>query len=179
VACVNTLTGNFPSSLNLSGGSWCLNNANVGSAVIVSPGTLVIIINSTLRSDLNANGSNNLAVCNTTVRGSLNVTDAAGFVLIGDPGDDLCPGNALFSSVRLDSNHAGVELGANSRIMGSVMVRGNSGVGPFPDDSRPEIEANNIFGALVCSGNTPTATNDGQPNTVRGGRTGECAAAGF
>jgi hypothetical protein len=33
-----------------------------------------------------------------------------------------------------------------------------------------EIEANQIFGNLACSGNTPPPTNDGRPNTVIGTR---------
>jgi hypothetical protein len=38
-----------------------------------------------------------------------------------------------------------------------------------------EIEANLIGGGLRCSGNTPVAINDGQPNTVAGAETGECS----
>ncbi|MBV9412333.1 MAG: hypothetical protein JO148_12105 [Acidimicrobiia bacterium] len=61
----------------------------------------------------------------------------------------------------------------------SVSVTGTTGTGPFPDDVGVEIEANHISGNLGCSGNTPAAVNDGQPNTVTGNRTGECAAPGF
>jgi hypothetical protein len=36
-----------------------------------------------------------------------------------------------------------------------------------------------ISGNLACTGDTPTVTNDGHPNTVYGTRSGECGAAGF
>jgi hypothetical protein len=73
----------------------------------------------------------------------------------------------------LDNQHA-VEVGAN-HIEGNLTVSGTSGTGPFAEDSRAEIEHNVIRGALVCSGNVPAPTNDGQPNTVTGARSGQCA----
>jgi hypothetical protein len=99
-------------------------------------------------------------------------------VLLGDPGDDGCAGNTLRGHVTLASNSGGLELRGNG-IAGSVSVTGTTGTGPFPEDSRPEIEANSISGHLSCSGNAPTATNDGHPNSVAGSRNGECGAPGF
>jgi hypothetical protein len=59
-------------------------------------------------------------------------------------------------------------------------VSGTTGTGPFlPDDSRTEIEANTIGGSLSCSGDTPSATDDGHANTVTGSRGGECSTPGF
>ena len=107
--------------------------------------------------------------------GNVNVSGASGFVLLGDPGDDLCGGNRFNGAVILGSNHGGLELAAN-RIANNTSVTGTTGTGPFPEDNRAEIEANTITGNLACSGNSPPATNDTQPNTVSGNRTGQCSA---
>jgi hypothetical protein len=82
--------------------------------------------------------------------------------------------------VSLRSNTGGVELSHNDRIGSAVTVSGNSGAGPFIDDGLgQEVEANTIWSTLSCSGNSPAARNDGQPNTVSSTRSGECGAAGF
>jgi hypothetical protein len=109
------------------------------------------------------------------VRGALNVTGASGFVLVGDPGDDACAGNQLLSSVDLIGNQSGVELSHNTRISGNTTLNNNVGSGPLAEDAHPEVEANRMLGALSCSGNSPTPTNDGQPNTVSGVRSGQCS----
>jgi hypothetical protein len=80
--------------------------------------------------------------------------------------------------VTLQSDSGGVEVGHNV-VYSSVTLANNSGTGALPEDIRPEVEANTIFSSLSCSGDVPTATNDGQPNTVYGGRSGECGAPGF
>jgi hypothetical protein len=103
----------------------------------------------------------------------VNISGATGFVVVGDPGDDGCAANVLRSTLTLTDNTAGVEVGHNSRI-GSVTLKGNAG-SVWADDASPEVEANTIVGSLSCSGNTPAAINDGQPNTVSGRRSGECA----
>ncbi|MGW2256162.1 hypothetical protein ACWCXH_39425, partial [Kitasatospora sp. NPDC001660] len=71
-------------------------------------------------------------------------------------------------------NTGGLEVVGN-HIGVSMLVSGNSGTGPFPEDNRPEIEGNTIGGSLSCSGNTPPPTNDGHPNTVAGARGGQCS----
>jgi hypothetical protein len=107
----------------------------------------------------------------------VNISGSTGFVLLGDPGDDGCAGNTFRATMTLSSNQGGLELGHNQ--IGNTTVTGTTGTGPFRDDVGAEIEANTIGGNLKCSGNTPAATNDGQPNTVTGNRTGECASPGF
>jgi hypothetical protein len=73
--------------------------------------------------------------------------------------------------VTLSGNQGSVELGGNQiggRVIISNNVTGGSG------ESGVEVEGNHIGGTLSCSGNTPPPTNDGQPNTVTGARTGQC-----
>jgi hypothetical protein len=111
------------------------------------------------------------------VGGNLSVSNTTGFLLLGDPGRG-CLGNRLKNGVTLSSNQGGLMLGGND-IKTNVKVTGTRGVGPLPQDTRAQIEANTIGGGLACSGNVPTATNNGRPNAVRGKRTGECAATDF
>jgi hypothetical protein len=108
----------------------------------------------------------------------MRISGASGFVLLGDPGDDGCAPNAFRSSVTLTSNQSGAELGRN-QITGAVSVTGTTGSGPLPDDAGAVIEANTIGGGLACSGNTPMASDNHQPNTVYGTRSGECSASTF
>ena len=178
--CGHTLTGSHPGSVILSGGTWCVSNASVGGSLTITSGTTAVIVSSTVGGALNASRPGSLRVCSSTITGSVNVSGATGFVLLGDPvpGDDACGANTLRGAVTLSSGTAGTEL-AHNHAYSNVTVNGNSGVGPFPEDSRTEIEANTISGSLNCSGNTPAPTNDTQPNTVNGARTGQCGASGF
>jgi len=172
-ACTTTVTG--PSGrVNASRGTWCITNANVTGGVRVSPGTAVIISGSTISGGISARKPSGFFMCGTTTRSSVSVTASTGFVLVGDPGDDLCPGNSIGGTLSVRNSTAGVEISSNSRIGGSLSLRGNHGAGPFPEDAIPEVEANTIVGAASCSRNSGV-TNDGQPNTVGGARSGQCA----
>jgi hypothetical protein len=74
----------------------------------------------------------------------------------------------------VSDNLGGLEVFANT-IGGTTTVTGNQGAPPPSGDAVPEIERNTVGGALLCSSNAPAPTNDGQPNTVAGARTGQCA----
>jgi hypothetical protein len=176
VKCDNNISS-APGPLTLSGGgSWCLVGGQFPGAVTVSSGTVVIIVRSTIKGSLSATSGGLFALCGSSV-GSVSVSSATGFVLIGDPGDDQCAGNTL-GALTLSYNRAGVEVSTN-RIGGGVRLIGNTGAGPFPEDARPSVESNTIGGPLTCTSNSPTATNNGHPNSVSGGRSGECGAPGF
>jgi hypothetical protein len=114
-------------------------------------------------------------LCDSTIHGAVTVSRASGFVVVGDPADDGCPGNHITGPVTLLSNHGGAEISSNV-IFGAVTVTGTTGTGPFPEDTAAEIERNTINGALLCLLNTPPPTNDGQPNTVVGARAGQCSS---
>ncbi|MGW2253228.1 Ig-like domain repeat protein [Kitasatospora sp. NPDC001660] len=173
VNCTRTVTGSV-ASVVATGESTCILNATVRGSVTAGAGTALFIGNSTVQGSITSFGSTLVGVCGTTVTGSLTATGASRFVVIGDPGDDHCAVNQIQSSVQLSNNTGGLEVVGN-HIGGSLMVTGNTGTGPFPEDNRPEIEGNTIGGSLSCSGNTPPPTNDGHPNTVTGIRTGQCS----
>lgn len=173
VRCDYNLTGS-QTTLTLSGAqTWCLTGATVAGSVIIRNGANVVVAGSTVQGAISASGGGLLSVCGSHVQ-SISVSSATGFVLIGDPGDDACGANTVTNGVSLLLNRAGLEVSSNTSIGGSVVLSSNSGVGPFPDDTRPEIEGNTIAGSLTCSSDTPPASNDGHPNTVSGSRSGEC-----
>jgi hypothetical protein len=157
--------------------SICITGQNIPGSIYVPAGKSLVLTNSTVGGTVTASNPSSITVCNSTVNGSMTISGATGFVLLGDPGDDNCPGNTLRGNVTLQNNAGGLELASN-HISGNTTVAGNSGFGRVPgEDDRPEIEVNTIGGYLACSGNSPGVKNDGPPNnTVSGARSGQCAA---
>jgi hypothetical protein len=174
VACTTSLTDTYASLTIAAGGTTCLEGAHVMGALLVQPGARVFIQHAVITGAVLAEAPAFFGVCDTIVRGSVFVQQATGFVLVGDPSDDLCSGNTIAGGLRLQNNQGGAEVAAN-HISGGVLISGTSGIGVFPEDRATEIEANVIDGGLVCRDNTPAPTNDGQSNTVTGGRGGQCA----
>ncbi len=166
VGCGNTITGKHNGHLVLGPGSWCITGATMDGRVVGLPGAAISISNSTLNGGISTTGASAFSLCGSLVHGGATVQGSSGFVLIGDPGDDACAGNTITGNVLVESNLGGVEIGHNH--ISNLTVTGTHGTGPFAEDSRAEIEANVIAGHLVCSGNVPPATNDGQPNSVTG-----------
>ncbi|HEX3426547.1 MAG TPA: DUF11 domain-containing protein [Acidimicrobiales bacterium] len=167
VACDHT-QGSSAGALTIGSGSTCIVGATIGGTLLVPAGATLVLLNSTVTGGLLAtSGPGSVVVCGSSIGGTVQVTGATGFVLLGDPGDDGCAGNTLHSSLLLASNHGAVQV-ADNHIAGSVSVTGTSGTGPFPGDVGAQIEANTIGGSLICSGNKPRATDDGQPNFVAG-----------
>ncbi|GAB7184733.1 hypothetical protein ATKI12_4564 [Kitasatospora sp. Ki12] len=173
VSCTRTITGDV-GELFTSGDSTCIVGATVHGAVHDAKDGALYISGSTVHGAVLFSGGTLFGMCGSTVTGTTNVHDASGFVLVGDPGDDGCAGNRIGGSLLLGDNHGGLEVVAN-QVGGSVQVQGTTGTGPFPEDTRTEIEGNTIGGALLCSGNNPAPTNDGHPNTVSGQRLGQCS----
>jgi hypothetical protein len=160
-------------------GTTCLSNAHITGSVNVPAGAKLSIVNSTVGGVISARSdAGPITICGSSIGGNVKITGANGFVLIGDTIEDACAGNVINGSVTLSSNSGGLQLGFN-RIGGNVRLIGNVGAGPAPDHTSPEVEANNIGGTLACTGDSPVATNEGQPNTVKASRSGECGAAGF
>ncbi|MFN2606277.1 MAG: Ig-like domain repeat protein [Acidimicrobiales bacterium] len=177
VTCATTVSGSVPGDLTLTPGSWCLRSASVGGTLTAAAGARAYVVASVVSRDVVADGVGAFAMCGTSVRGSLTVRNATGFVAIGDPGISRCSGNTVSGTATLANNAAGAELSSN--WSGAVTVTGTTGAGPFPEDAAPELEGNRVSGNLSCSGNAPAPVNDGRLNTVIGGvRTGpQCAGA--
>jgi hypothetical protein len=181
VTCAHNVTGN-QGSLTLApdgaGASWCLSQVNSTGSITVQPGAAVSIDQSSAVSGISSAGAKALRLCYVRViDGTLDVANSTGFVLVGDPGDDQCAGSQVGGAATFTNNNGGVEVG-NSRFYG-LTVNTTHNVGAFPEDTRAEIEANQVLGDLSCTGNVPPASNGGQPNSVSGTRSGQCSAAGF
>jgi hypothetical protein len=166
VSCGSTATGSH-TSFSLTSGSWCLNKVSASGAVTIAKGVNVFITGSTIGGKVSANGGGILGVCGSKV-GEIAASNATGFVVIGDPGDDKCAGNTVTNALTLTSNTGGLEVSHNTSI-GSIVLNSNSGAGPFADDTGPEVEANKVTGSMSCTGAKPST--DGQPNTVGGSNT--------
>jgi hypothetical protein len=110
-----------------------------------------------------------------TFGGNVKINGNDGFLLLGDPADDGCNGNAFNSGVTLGSNTARLALVGN-KIASGVSITGNSGSGPAPAHTSPKVGGNTINGNLACSGNSPVMTNGGSSNSVSGNKSGECAS---
>lgn len=174
VSCTTTITGNVRGAIHAHGDSVCVIAANVHGSVLGGKGTALFVGNSTISGSIHSRGGTLVGVCGTRVGGSVLVSHASRFVVIGDPRDDGCAINRIGGQVSLRSDRGGTELSGN-HIMGTVNAKGDSGTGPFSEDFTTEIEANTIGGSLHCTGDTPPPANGGQPNSVTGSRTGQCA----
>jgi hypothetical protein len=146
VVCTTTLSGAQGTLVIQPNGTTCLQHATVSGSVQVLPGARLFVEHSSTTGPIVADMPAFFGVCDSSVGGAVLVADASGSVLVGDPTDDACGGNTISAGVVLQNNHSGVE-----------------------------VAANHIGGSLVCSGNNPAPKNDGQPNTVTGARSGQCA----
>lgn len=173
------VTGSHPGPLALGPGTSCVDGATIGGNVTIPPGANVTIRNSSIGGSIAGDNGGSFDLCGSSVSGNVSIQRASGFVRIGDPGHNACSGNSIGRSVTLSSNGAGYEIGHNPGIGGNVTLTGNNGFSSV-DDGGNEIEANVIGGRLDCQGNTPSPTQDGQPNTISGGRSNQCGiSSGF
>jgi hypothetical protein len=163
-----TITTNVPGNLTVSGAT-VINGVTVGGNVIVQPGADVLIKHSTINGGLSSNGAHSLTLSDSTVKGGTTVTNSTGPVLIGQDSNQGCTGNTL-RTLTVDGNKGGVKVAGNL-TSGSVRVSNNTG--------GTSIEGNTIGGGLDCPGNNPAATNNGNPNSVSGPRSGQCTAKSF
>lgn len=133
VICTVNITGNHPAALIASGDSTCVVNATLGGAIVVPKGTSLAVIDSTVGGSINAtNMDNAVEVCGSHVGGAVTIMNAKGLVIVGDPGDANCAVNVISGTLMLRNNNHGVEAIGNT--VGSQLISGNSGPGPFPGD---------------------------------------------
>jgi hypothetical protein len=66
------------------------------------------------------------------VGGSVDIVNAQGLVIVGDPGDANCAVNTISGTLLLRTNTHGLEAIGNT--VGALVVSGNSGPGPYPGD---------------------------------------------
>lgn len=180
VGCAVTITGKVKGGLRVTG-STCLLGATVDGHVAVAPGGALSVTGSRINGGLDTQGAASIRVCGSTVNGHASFNASSGFVLLGDAGDDgpsKCAGNDFRGGLAVSANAGGAEIGGNS-IHGGIVLQNTSGGGAQVEDAASEIEANQVTGGLTCAGNAPAPVNGGMPNSVTGGRSGQCSSPGF
>jgi len=131
VTCSEVVTGNQPGTVIASGDSTCVVGATIGGGLIALRGTSLALIDSTVKGSVVSLGSA-VSVCGSAVGDAVVVFDAQGLVIVGDPGDAECAGNAVGGTLLLLGNTNGVEAIGN--IAGEVVAYDNGGSGPYPGD---------------------------------------------
>lgn len=167
-----------------SGGRLDLLGGTINGGVTVQSGGAVNVQSGNINGSVSATGANLFSICSASINGTVSASSSSAFVLIGDGADDgspTCAGNAIKGGVTLTANSAGAEIGGNT-ISGSVTMNGTTGAayGGNTDyagkpSTAPEVEKNSMSGGLSCAGNSPSPTDDGLPNSVGSGRSGQCA----
>jgi len=152
--CNTTITGTVNGGLTVSDSDSCiLDGATIHGGIDMTNGSLLVCNNTTIDGGINATGGSSLEV-----GGGGGVEADDGLPLSGPCSGNLINGHTTVSGV------GSVEFDTNTMNGGADL-----------DNNGPvEVEANDIQGPLNCSGNT-SVTNDGQPNSVTGPETGQCA----
>jgi hypothetical protein len=163
VACTTLLTGSVPGNYSAgANGTTCLSNVTLGGSLSIPAGARVSIVNSTIGGTV-LGGGHTILMCGSSVGGVLSL-QGAGRVTIGDL-DQGCTANTISGAAQLTNGTGGLKLIGN-RLRANATVSGNTG-GPVI------VGGNTVGGRLSCTGNNPTATNGGRPNTATA-RSGEC-----
>jgi len=141
--------------------------------ITVSSGGALTVANSQLYKGVSANGATFVQICGSklsppdAVTPAVNIVNSTGSVTVGDTAVACAP-NTIAGSTNMSTNGADLTLGNNTTSAG-VTVNNNTGAPNI-------VKGNSILqGTLACSGNTSAPTNAGQPNTVPGGKSGQCA----
>jgi hypothetical protein len=178
VSTSQTISGNHFGTVTITAPTTMAPGTRVFGNVVISGSGSLAAEGVQIFGSLTASGGSGLRLCGSSVLGSTMISGMNGVIVIGDAGDDgspACAGNALPGLVSLNGNTGLLEFSGNT-AGGLVRVNNNATTITVPSENATatELEANRIIGVLSCTGNTPPPTNDGEPNTVIGTRTGQC-----
>lgn len=118
-----------------------------------------------------------LSICSSTIRGLVSVSRSTGFVLIGDGRRRplVCGANSVGGNTNVSNNANEAPIAGND-IAGSLIVNKNAVPGRAFRTRRPRSKATMSTRSAAASAHVPPPTNDGQPNTVKGRRSGQCGS---
>jgi hypothetical protein len=140
VTAGTTITGPHTGTIVLAPGTTTvITNAQINGAIVVQTGASVDIENSTVTGAISATNAGDIRICGSTLS-SVTVQQSTGFVVIGDAMDG-CATNTLSGSLTVLNNTGGVQVIGNT-VAGAVTASGNSGAGPFPDDTAANVSGN-------------------------------------
>lgn len=139
VSCTTTITGKH-AGLVLGSGSTCLVAATITGSITVPKGGLLDVEDSTVSGAISStNGAAFIRVCGSSAA-SITINKSTGPVVVGDTVDG-CFTNIFGGSMTLIGNTGGIQVIGNV-VDGTVTASGNSGAGPFPDDTTANISGN-------------------------------------
>jgi hypothetical protein len=134
-----TITGTLHGTIKVGAGQIVvLRGATVSGSVQVLAGGRLDVENSTITDSIKATGAAAVRVCGSSV-GSGQVSGSTGPVVIGDAAEG-CAVNTFRTTLVLTSNTHGLQVIGNRVLL--IAALGNSGAGPFPDDTAPRIIGN-------------------------------------
>ena len=175
-SCINTKQNK--SLVVQAGQAICIKaGGSIGGNITVNAGGALYDFGGPVAGNVTSVGATAITFCSASVSGNVSISLSTGPVLLGDAGDDglpACGGDTIGGNVGLTSNLGGDEVGGTT-VGGALTLTGNAGVLPGPEGRSTEVEKNSISGSLSCTLNVPAPTNDGQANSVKGQRTGQCA----
>ncbi len=163
-SCTTMLTGTHEGALTVSAGVTCVDGATISGPVTVAAGAGLYASGSEFRGPVTASGADNLLLCGTTVSGPVNVTGGTR-VWLGNHNGECAPATVR-GPVKVSGAVGQVTIDG-ATIAGPLVVQNNTG--------STIVSGNHISGPLSCTGNSPAPTNEGQPNSTSGPKSGQCA----
>lgn len=136
-----TVTGRYDGTLIVRPGQTVtICDAVVTGSILVRRGGIVDVENSQIHGAITAVGTGAVRICGSATDNAVLVSNSRDFVLIGDPADGCVP-NTIGGSLIVRGNHHGVQVIDNT-VSGAVVASGNSGSGPFPNDTAVRVTGN-------------------------------------
>jgi hypothetical protein len=140
VTCTRTISGPYPRSLTVTSGTTCvLPGASVNGSITVTRGASLDVEGASVQGPVAAASPTAIRVCGSSV-GSITVSRATGFVLVGDP-EHGCAPDTTRGWLLVVNNSGGLVVVGNT-VGGAVLAYGNTGAGPLPGQEQPVISGN-------------------------------------
>jgi hypothetical protein len=150
--CTDTITGDRPGRLRVTGGVVCLDGASVNGVVTVADGASLLATNSTINGGLISSDAEAVQVFGTTVNGATHIADT-----------------------EIDVTTAGNTFNGSITLTGNNQAQANDQFFQFGYEYGPILAGNEINGTLECTGNSAPARDFEAPNTISGAAGGDCS----
>jgi hypothetical protein len=140
VGCTRTVSGQVRKSLAVTSGTTCvLPGASINGSITVARGASLDLEGASVQGPVAAASPDAVRVCGSSV-GSITVSRATGFVLVGDPGHGCAPNTTR--GWLLAVNNTGGLVVVDNTVGGTVLAFGNTGAGPLPGQEQPVVTGN-------------------------------------
>lgn len=140
VDCTRTVSGHLRRTLTVTAGTTCVApGTRIDGSIIVAPGASLDVEGASVRGSIGAVSPNAIRICGSSA-GSIAVSRATGFVLIGDPGHG-CAANTVDRLLVAVFNLGGLVVTDNT-VGAGVLAAGNAGAGPLPGQEEPVVSGN-------------------------------------